>query len=64
MSTTDRIRDFLSKFKSSQEKDFTLDFANIDLRDRSDPQRDESTSLKYMQQLVRVITRFEAEKHV
>jgi hypothetical protein len=57
-----RIRDFLSKFKGGQEKDFTLDFANIDLRDGNDPQRDESTSLKYIQQLVRVVTRFESRK--
>jgi hypothetical protein len=59
---TDRIGDFLSKFKGSQEKDFTLDFANIDLRDRNDPEQDESTSLKYMQQLVRVMTRSEGRK--
>jgi len=58
--TSDRIRDFLSKFKGGQEKDFMLDFANIDLLDGNDPQRDESTSLKYIQQLVRVITRFES----
>ncbi len=53
----DRIRDFLSKFKGSQEKDLERNFANIDIRDDNGAGREESTSLKYMQQLVRVITR-------
>lgn len=54
---TDRIRDFLSKFKGSQEKDLERNFANIDIRDDNGAEGEESTALKYMQQLVRVITR-------
>lgn len=52
------IQDFLSKFKANQDKDLEQDFANIGIDDDvADP---ETRSLKYMQQLVRVILSFDA----
>lgn len=56
---TELIQDFLSKFKANPEdKDLEQDFANIGIDDDvADP---ETRSLKYMQQLVRVILLFDA----
>lgn len=54
----DKIKDFLSKFKGSQEKDLAQNFADIDIRDDQQAITDEPTQLKYMNQLVRVKTRF------
>ncbi|KAF8163399.1 minichromosome maintenance protein mcm7p [Crassisporium funariophilum] len=52
----DKIRDFLSKFKSSQEKDLAQDFANFGIDD-DDLAAGGRTSIKYMQQLQRVANR-------
>ena len=52
-SIPEKIRDFLSKFKS-QEKDLASDFANIDIDSRDDSATSELATLKYMNQLVRV----------
>jgi hypothetical protein len=49
----EKIRDFLSKFKS-HDKDLANDFANIDIGSHDDNVPSETTSLKYMNQLVRV----------
>lgn len=49
----EKIRDFLSKFKS-QEKDLVNDFANIDIDGRDDSTISETGSIKYMNQLVRL----------
>lgn len=54
----DKIKDFLSNFKGSQEKDLAQDFASIDIRDDQQTTTDEPAQLKYMNQLVRVKTRF------
>ncbi|KAG5645073.1 hypothetical protein DXG03_007163 [Asterophora parasitica] len=51
----EKITDFLSKFKG-QEKDLTLDFANIDIGAEGDA-RAEALSPKYMAQLQRVANR-------
>lgn len=53
----DKIRDFLSKFKGSLEKDLAQDFANIDIRTNDRDRQDDFAPLKYMQQLVRVVSR-------
>ncbi|CAA7271618.1 unnamed protein product [Cyclocybe aegerita] len=47
----ERITDFLSKFKSTQEKDLAQDLANIDIDDGRDTTNPEFASLKYMKQL-------------
>jgi len=57
----DKITDFLSKFKGSLEKDLAQDFANIDIRTDDRAGQEESISLKYMQQLVRVVSRSESQ---
>ena len=53
----DKIKDFLSKFKS-QETDLAKDFANIDIDDDEHVAAPDTTSLKYMNQLVRVLVTF------
>jgi len=53
----DRIKDFLSKFKS-RETDLAKDFANIDIDDDEHVVAPDTTSLKYMNQLVRVLVTF------
>ena len=58
--TPDKIRTFLSTFKSSREKDLAQDFANIGIEDEEDLPPAERTSLKYMHQLVRVMVSFDA----
>lgn len=57
-SSLDKIKDFLSKFKGSQEKDLEQNFADIDIRDNENAETGESRQLKYMTELVRVKTRF------
>ncbi|PPQ71415.1 hypothetical protein CVT24_012233 [Panaeolus cyanescens] len=52
-----RITDFLSNFKSSQEKDLAQNFANIGLQDRDT--NGQGPSLKYMNQLQRIANREE-----
>lgn len=54
----DKIRNFLSTFKSSRE-DLAQDFANIGIDDDDVPPA-ARTSLKYMHQLVRVVLLFDA----
>ena len=53
----DKIKDFLSKFKS-QETDLAKDFANIDIDDDEHVAAPDTTSLKYMDKLVRVLVTF------
>ncbi|KAF9535247.1 minichromosome maintenance protein mcm7p [Crepidotus variabilis] len=56
-SEKDRIRDFLSKFKGSEEKDLAQNFANIDIGDRDEGAQTEAESAKYLRQLQRVANR-------
>ena len=56
---SDRIRDFLSKFKW-QEKDLAQNFANIGIDDNDRGVPAELQGLKYMSQLVSVWTPFDA----
>lgn len=59
MSLLDKIKDFLSTFKS-QEKDIAQGLANINIQDQDDAVATDPTPLKYMYQLVRVNTLFYA----
>ncbi|KAJ3515084.1 hypothetical protein NLJ89_g1981 [Agrocybe chaxingu] len=53
----ERITDFLSKFKSTQEKDLAQDLASIDIDDGRDTANPEFVPLKYMKQLQRIANR-------
>ncbi|KDR81703.1 hypothetical protein GALMADRAFT_221568 [Galerina marginata CBS 339.88] len=53
----DRINDFLSKFKGSQEKDLERDFANIAFDEQIGLANAETQSRKYIQQLQRIANR-------
>ncbi|KAF5357988.1 hypothetical protein D9756_001475 [Leucocoprinus leucothites] len=56
-SDKDKIKDFLSKFKGSQEKDLEQNFADIDIRDDENADEDESRQLKYITQLQKIANR-------
>ncbi|KAF9013918.1 MCM-domain-containing protein [Cyathus striatus] len=53
----EKIKDFLSKFKQSSDKDLEHNFANIELNDDSTPVAAHNERIKYMEQLQRIANR-------